>query len=507
MRLGLTLALLTSAVASSAPQKDDLPAGAVGRLGTQVTPATGDRPGEVTALLYLGPNTLFVGTNRGWTTWDLQKRQPRQARPVGGPAFAVARDAERVFVGSGRKLHAIEPVESAMAEPARSWDSATDTVSVIATTPIGQRVVFVDGDQKLTVLDPKSGKATGTAELPARPAAATLTAHGRILAVVTRDGAVRVYGLSAVGKLESLWVKRVARSDHPAAQFSPDGRVLAVSSAGRVTVLEAVTGRPLTVLERKFGEGDVRALAFSPDGRQIAVGSAGPGPVVRVWGVESGQEQASYLGHRGEVNAVAFALDGKTIASAGADQAVLLWHAPPMPAAPKPMTAAEAWESLDALHAASAHAALGSLLADPATAVLTARNGFRGIASDQVRIRRWIAELDHDEFRVRETARKALVKAGLRAAALINDPGRKRLGPEGEERVRLVLEAYEGLGLRVPESGLFGEQLRMLRAVRVLETVGGKEARTVLEEIAKGPADDRVANEARAALEVFPADR
>src|SRR5262245_6838566 len=171
MRLGVALSLLTTSMVAAAPQKDDLPAGAVGRLGTQVLPAKSDRPSEVNTLLFLGPNTLFVGTNSGWTTWDLQKRQPRQARPVGGPTFTVVRDAERVFVGSGRKLHAIEPVESAMAEPARSWDSATDAVNVVAAARNGHRVVYVDGDQKLTIINPKTGMATGAAELPARPAA------------------------------------------------------------------------------------------------------------------------------------------------------------------------------------------------------------------------------------------------------------------------------------------------------------------------------------------------
>src|SRR5947209_1391765 len=104
-RLTAGLCLLAACTALAAPQKDDLPPGAVARLGTQVTPDKGERAGDVTTLLYLGENTLFVGTNGGWQTWDLRKRQPRQARPVGGPAFAVARDAERVFVGSGRKLH------------------------------------------------------------------------------------------------------------------------------------------------------------------------------------------------------------------------------------------------------------------------------------------------------------------------------------------------------------------------------------------------------------------
>ncbi|MBO0700367.1 MAG: PQQ-binding-like beta-propeller repeat protein, partial [Zavarzinella sp.] len=427
-------------------------------------------------------------------------------KPVGGPAFAAWRNADRLFVGSAGKLHCIEPVQSATADPARSWDSAGAGVHVVAGSPNGARVVFSDGEQQLAVLDPKTGKVTGTAVFASRPVAAALTANGRVLAVVTRDGAARVYHLSAGGVLEPLWTKRVSRSDRAAAQFSPDGRLLAVSSAGRVMLLDAVTGRPMQSLERRFGEGDVSCLSFSPDGEQVAIGSAGPEGVVRVSEVATGAEQATFLGHTGDVNAVAFSPNGRSLASGGADQAVLLWSAPAAGPGPKIGTPAEAWGSLDALEADAGYRNMGALLSQPGRAVTVIRDGFRGMADEQTKIRRWVSELDHDEFRVREAARRSLLQAGLRAAGALNDPGRKKMGAEGETRVRLILEAMESQGLRVPESGLFGEPLRSVRAVRVLETIGGKDARAVLEEAAKGSAESRLTKEAKSALETFPAD-
>jgi hypothetical protein len=502
MRL-LALLGLFAAPAFGAPQKEDLPVGATGRLGTQIDPGKLTRPGEVTALLYLGPDSLFVGTTGGWNTWDLQKRRPRQERPVGGPVFAIGRDGEHVFVGSARKIHAIEPVESATAEPVRSWDSVTDSVSVLAVARSGQRLAYVDGDRKLTLLDLKTGKASGTTELPGKPVAATLSANGRILAEVTFGGAVRVGGLSAAGEFTPQWVKRVSWPDRTVIQFSPDGRLVAASSAGRVVIWESVTGRPFASLDRKFGEANVRAIAFSPDGRLLAAASGGPEAVVRIWDVETVQELASYFGHRGDVNAVAFSPDGKTLASGGADQAILFWRVPPT-TGEKPMPLADAWEALDSLDARTAYRAIGAMSGDPVRAREVIRTGFRGTADEQKKIRRWIAELDHDEFRVREAARRSLIKAGLRAAAEINDPGRKKLGTEGEERIKQILEAYDQQGVHIPESGLFGEALRMVRAVRVLETIGGRESRAVLEEMAKGPADSPVTKEAKAALEVFP---
>ena len=503
MRSVIGFTLCSISIAWAAPQKDELPAGAIARLGTSVAPVKDEpRTGEVNTLLFIDDNNLLAGTNGGWTTWDVQKRQARQPKPVGGPTFAATLDAERLWIGSAKKLHAIETSQSALAEPAQSWDTSSDQVSVVALR--GNRLVFSNGEQKLTVLNAKTGKPTGTVELISRPVAASMTSYGRILAVVTRDGAARHYNLSANGSLEPIWTKRVARSERGAAGFSPDGRLYAVSSAGRIMIVDSATGRQMLGLERRFGEGDVRCLSISADGRHIATGSNGPEAVVRIWAFETGQELASFKGHLGDVNAVAFSLDGKTLASAGSDRGVLLWKVPPTVTSTKSILLKDAWDTLDALDAAEAYQAMGSLLAEPKSAAMTLGAGFRGLAGEQTRILRWIAELDHDEFRVREAARRALVRTGLRGAAYLTDPKRKPLGAEGEQRVRLILEAIETQGLRVPESGLYGEPLRSVRAVRVLETIGSAEAKAVLEEAAKGGAESRLTREAKGALETWP---
>jgi hypothetical protein len=505
MRRLAGLALLSASTLLAAPQKEQLPAGAIGRLGTQVSPAKDEkRPGEINALAFVSDETIFVGTNAGWNTWDLTKQKVNQAKPVGGPAFSVSVAPKQVWVGSVKKLHVIEPPSSAMAEPAQSWDSANESVLVLAISPGGRRVVFSDGDMKLALLDATHGKVAGAIELASRPVTASLTANGRLLAVVTRDGAVRTYQLASNGGIELLWTKRIARSDHVAAGFSPDGRLFAASSAGRLVVLESVTGRQLLGLERKFGEGDVRSLAFSPSGRQLAAGSNGPEAVVRVWSLDNGGDQGSFLGHLGDVNAVAFSPNGQTLASAGSDQAVLLWKVPPAPPTEKPLPLKQAWDNIDSLDAPVGYRAMSSFLEERVGAVATIRDGFRDVEDEPARIRRWVKELDHDEFRVREAARRNLVKAGLRAAAVLVDPKRKPLGAEGEQRVKSILEAFESQGLRIPESGMFGESLRAARAVRVLEVIGSKEAKAALEEFAKGDKDSRLAREAKAALETWP---
>jgi hypothetical protein len=509
----LFVVVVVVAVANAAPLKEELPAGAIARLGSAVVPSK-DSPatGSVNALVFLNDKTLFVGANGGWSTWDLEKRRMLQEKPIGGPAFTAARDSQRLFIGSARKLHLIEPVASSTIEPAQSWNATSDEVGVLAVSPGGRRVVFSDGEQKLAILDGKSGKTIGSLQLTSKPVAASLTANGRLLAIVTRDGAARIYNLDADCKLDLAFTKRVARSDRVAAAFSPDGRLFAVSSAGRVTILDSAAGRVMQSLERRFGEGDVRCLAFSPDGRQIVVGRNGPDSVVRVYetvvgldraDVEAYFGRANFAGHLGDVNAVAFSPDGKTLASAGSDTSVLVWKVPERGPKLKAMTATEAWESLDTLEADMAYRCTEQLLEDRAKTIEFLRERIGALPAEHAQIQRWIRELDHDEFRIREAAKRGLTKAGLRAAAALVDPKRKALGAEGEQRVRLILESFESQGLRMPEGGLFGEPLRMVRAVRVLEIIGTKEARRVLEEAVKGAADSRLSREAKMALEAW----
>ena len=437
----------------------------------------------------------------------MEKQQAKLPKPVGGPAFAVVRDAEKIFIGSLKKVHEIAPVESARLEPARSWETGEESVTALALAPGGRRLVFAAGDQKLAVLDTRTGTVTGHATLSSPPVVAGLTANGRILGVVSRDGAARVFGLSADGKIDTFWTRRVARASRIAAGFSPDGRVFAASSAGRVMLIEAVAGRPMHSLERRFGEGDVRALAFSGDGKRIAAGTNGPDAVVRVWDVTTGTELGSFAGHLGDVNALAFSPSGRLLASAGTDTSVLLWRVPESKLGTDPLPLGEARDALDSMDGPVAYRAAGALIVDPARGAAVVRDGVLTAATTEVKVRKWITELDHDEFRVREVARAALLRAGLRAAPALTDSTRKKLGAEGEERIRQILDEFGKQALRIPESGFFGEPLRAVRGIRALESAGGKEAKAAIEAIAATKGESRAATEARAALANWPPEK
>jgi WD40 repeat protein len=106
------------------------------------------------------------------------------------------------------------------------------------------------------------------------------------------------------------------------AAYSPDGRMLATSSADRtVRLWDLATKRTLAIL--KGHTGTVRALAFSPDGKRLA--TAGEDRTVRLWDLPSRRLAATLRGHTDWIERIAFSPDGKLLASASDDETVKLW--------------------------------------------------------------------------------------------------------------------------------------------------------------------------------------
>jgi len=104
--------------------------------------------------------------------------------------------------------------------------------------------------------------------------------------------------------------------------LSPDGKLIAVGSEGKIQLWTVEGGQHLADLEH---QGTIWSLAFSPNGRVLASGSKAG--TVMLWDVPSRLLKASSEGHADNVNSVAFSPDGKLLATGSFDKTVRLWDA------------------------------------------------------------------------------------------------------------------------------------------------------------------------------------
>ena len=104
----------------------------------------------------------------------------------------------------------------------------------------------------------------------------------------------------------------------------------------------------------------------------------------------------------------------------------------------------------------------------------------------------WISQLDSEVFKVRENALRNLEKAGEAFRPVLVKVLEKNTTLEMRQRVELLLNKFAA-----PASG---ETLRTLRAIAILESIGGDEAGAILNELAGGAPGSLVTEAAKGAL-------
>jgi hypothetical protein len=156
------------------------------------------------------------------------------------------------------------------------------------------------------------------------------------------------------------------------------------------------------------------------------------------------------------------------------------------------------WNDLMGRDTPAAYRAFYTLTAAPAEAVPFLRERVQPVTDvDSERLARLLADLDSDQFAVREKATAELEKVGEPAESVLRKAlTRGSTSPEARRRIEAILG-------KMQEDGPSPER-RTLWAIEVLEKVSTPEARQVLEELAGGTDRFRVTRAAKAALERFP---
>jgi WD40 repeat protein len=379
--------------------------------------------------------------------------------------------------------------------------------------------VFAGGKPGVSLIDPHTGKElrhladlqhfAGFTSYGTRQA---FSPDGTLLATVGDSPPARIIYLfdAATGK-EVRQIANPSGMDTGALAFSPDGRTLAtwqiqlkldpqgmLIELDQILILwEIATGAERARLTKEQyvpGESPRGCLSFSPDGRTLA--ASGVDHAVHLWDVATGKERHRLEGHRGRVAAVAFSADGQRLISGSEDTSLLVWDLLHMPS-DKPvgggrLAAKEVetlWAGLASGDAAQAYQAMAKLTGAPAEAIALFRERLHPPAApDLKRVPGLLADLDGEDFSVREKAAEGLEKLGAAAEPALRQALKGQLSAEAQRQVERLLEKLGGLA---------PELLQAIRALEVLERLNTPESRQLLEELAAGPADAYLAKEAK----------
>jgi RNA polymerase sigma factor (sigma-70 family) len=440
--------------------------------GEEVRPTGGHRGWVWSAALAPDGTALATGCSDGTLRlWDAATGKELRRLQGGGNVVAFTPDGTALVAGGPDKV--VHLWERATGKELRRFVGHTAEVMAVAFAPDGRTLATGGADATIRVWNSATGE-----ELRRWQAHGRQVLHLRF----SPDGKA----LASGGVFDSdvvLWdpatgreLKRLKGHANMVRNlaFAPDGRALASSGrADTIHLWDVATGKLLRQFDRPATRNgrtrDVFQLAFSPDGRTLVSGEEDG--AVRLWEVGTGALRRELTGHGDSVHAVTAAADGRRLASAGADTTALVWELTGQP----PANLEAAWEALGGTDAAAAYQAVLDLAAAGRPAVTFLAKHLKPVpAVEPVQFAQLLADLDSNAFVTRDRARAELQKAAELAEPALRKALEQKPSLELQRRVERLLVQVAG------------QQVRIGRALEVLERIGGPEAQTLLETLARG---------------------
>jgi WD40 repeat protein len=499
--------------------------------------------------------TLAAGNGNAIRLWDPATGEEigkRDAHTDAVTCLAISPDGKSV--ASGGVDDTIRLWDAATGRQRRRLDGHAGRVESLAFSPDGRLLISASADETLRLWDVAAGREVRQMEGHAGQFrwVAFLPDGKSVLSWSEDEGMVRVWdaetgrqrreiacedpregkslALSPDGRLlaapSGLWDVATGEKRPSAdagdrwATFSGDGRTLATVAVNRfvppgvlpkgvsppkpdaersIRLWEVATGRPRARLLRHKNGGP--CMALSPDGRTLASGDSLQHHI-HLWNAPTARLMSILSGHTGPITALAFTPDGSRLVSASHDTTLLVWDVAAVRRAealsePAAEELEAAWEDLAGKDAGRAYLAVWTLAQAPAAALPLLAKRLRPVAAldadRQKRLGQLLADLDAEEFAVRERAAAELVKLGEAARPRLRQVLEAQPPPELRRRATAVLEKLGG-------ASWSSEELRAMRAVEALEHMRTPEARARLEKLAAGAPEAMLTREAKTAL-------
>lgn len=301
--------------------------------GKETLSFQGDR-GSVECLAFSPDCTRIVSGNRQGTLKVLNATTGVETRTLTGHRHTILSVA---FSPDGHRL-----ASASLDNTVKVWDLDTgqekltltghaDLVRSVAFSPDGKRIVSGSRDNTVKVWEATTGAEMLTIQAHSKDVSCVaFSPDGNQIVSGSWDGTSKLWDATP-----RLTVKLEGHTENiECVTFSPDSkRVVSGGESGTLIAWETRTGQKVFhtqghMISLEGGGYDfnrVACVAFSPDGMRIVSGASDN--MVRVWGVDTGQEELTLNGHSESIDSVLFSSDGTRIVSRDDSGKTLVWDA------------------------------------------------------------------------------------------------------------------------------------------------------------------------------------
>ncbi|HEY7786402.1 MAG TPA: WD40 repeat domain-containing protein [Pyrinomonadaceae bacterium] len=255
----------------------------------------------------------------GVKQWDVRTGETKKHLRKGNEAPLMvafsANGESMVELAADKTLH-IWDLAQGTSRPIRT--ATNDGISAVAIADDGETVAIASGDE-LILLSSAGTQSERTTVLETEEVnTLSFSADGRIVAVGSEAGDVRIVDVASNTKISGFNVGEGLTT----VRFNPGSETLASAGAdGSVALWDTKTGA-LRMRLRKH-ESLINALAFSPNGEFLA--SGGDDRSIVLWELSTGKSKRTLKGHDVTVSSLAFSPTGDLLASGTGNASVVLW--------------------------------------------------------------------------------------------------------------------------------------------------------------------------------------
>lgn len=317
---------------------------------------------------------------------------------------------------------------------------------------------------------------------------------GQEQAGLTRRGALGQLAAATAGILglgAAAQAQKILPTEAVNEQGAPQVTTLALGEEGGATQVKGEEGKTAALTTEPFGEEAGKVLSRPAPGLEDA--SAAKPTAAK--GEDGGATTKALREEAGGLTTQALGEEGGPMTRAAGEDGGPSVKVEPLARDLDDKQLEPVWTDLGSTEPAKALQACAVLYgAKKAVPFLKGHLKLKATAADAKQVEKLVADLDHDSFQVREQADDELEKLGLAALPALEAAFKATRSIEVRMRVKRLLDRCK----EMPEF------LQNQRGLEVLVALRTKEAREVVEELAKGAEKDLLTQAAKNALERFP---